>query len=745
MNAVALLHLRTLLSLVLICVISVGCSERRTTGGALALSEETDQPAEQPQVSKVDDANLRLSHATELARVHFKFEEFDQAEEILTAGLQIQETTDRGKAIRLLEEIRTARKQSRESVASRSAEAEPAERAIVDAPQQSADVVEESSLGLKPAFSDTDDESDPPVEELEPIVVEIPGDGRPVEPVPASDEELSKLIMDARKCVDATVGLALFDEFIERHTLSDEQLERFTPRHEKWKERASEELFRNGTRWVTKEEAEQASEQADELVDQAIEFVRLDNWAEAHSLLTRASLVDQNGIRADFVLGLLHVLADPLPKKAEKHFKTVLARSPGHLSALNNLAVVEVKLKDYSAALNHWREIGETAPSAPVVGQNLGRVIKESAQGKIVLNSRLVSRFAELYSDLTTNGKTKAANNSVGWLLLPPVLPKDEKAPKQPLRHGHLINVGGGTGFAIGDGYFITNKHVIEDERLGRVDATRIVDPNDPDQVRDADTTIVAVAKSKDLALLHCPSLDLPRLALQDGPTLRGSGVLLLGYPLTQHVGIGLKSTQGIVTGLPEPVNDGMLLFDANINPGNSGGPICDQTGTVVAVATVKYFAGYAGGVTSNDVVTFVKSALPDFEFRNPENERELKWSEVDAQVSPSTVRVLVFRESADVGFEADVSQNTPVIHDRSCTVCSGRGIVPCPRGDCHEGTVQTKKRVYHSTQANGQKVYVNKFFPTKCPTCSGRGGVDCRHCSRGVDPSLTASSLLPN
>ena len=152
---------------------------------------------------------------------------------------------------------------------------------------------------------------------------------------------------------------------------------------------------------------------------------------------------------------------------------------------------------------------------------------------------------------------------------------------------------GWGSGFGIrGNGYIITNKHVVCDMKTGTpFSKIAVTHPDWNREVRMA--KIIQISKDKDLALIKIEK-SLPR-TLQLGQTktlLVGDKVFALGNPgsgAPDEVGpiLTLTFTEGIVSGKDRQcLGNNCLQTTATINPGNSGGPLLDENAFVVGVNT---------------------------------------------------------------------------------------------------------------------------------------------------------------
>lgn len=137
-----------------------------------------------------------------------------------------------------------------------------------------------------------------------------------------------------------------------------------------------------------------------------------------------------------------------------------------------------------------------------------------------------------------------------------------------------------GSGFIIsGDGYIVTNHHVVESAESVTV---RLSDR------REYDAEVVGLDARSDLALLRVDAEDLPYLTLGADDRLQvGEWVLAIGSPF----GLDFSVTAGIVSAkgrsLPSESGENYVPFiqtDVAINPGNSGGPLFNLEGEVVGV-----------------------------------------------------------------------------------------------------------------------------------------------------------------
>ncbi len=141
-----------------------------------------------------------------------------------------------------------------------------------------------------------------------------------------------------------------------------------------------------------------------------------------------------------------------------------------------------------------------------------------------------------------------------------------------------------GSGFVLGDGFILTNNHVVEgaDEILVRFSDRR-----------ELNAELVGADPRSDLAVLKVEADDLAGVTLGDSEKLKvGEWVLAIGSPF----GFDYSVTAGIVSAkgrsLPTELNENYVPYlqtDVAINPGNSGGPLFNLDGEVIGINSQIY------------------------------------------------------------------------------------------------------------------------------------------------------------
>jgi serine protease Do len=159
-----------------------------------------------------------------------------------------------------------------------------------------------------------------------------------------------------------------------------------------------------------------------------------------------------------------------------------------------------------------------------------------------------------------------------------------------------------GTGSGViltGDGYIVTNAHVVQGARRVRVlvPRPRSDDPGSilPPRGEVKGAVVVGWDQETDLAVLKVDATGLPLLELADSDDLRqGEVVLAFGSPL----GLEQSVTFGVVSSVARQLTpEAAMIYiqtDAPINPGNSGGALVDSRGRLVGINTL--IASQSGG-----------------------------------------------------------------------------------------------------------------------------------------------------
>ena len=156
-----------------------------------------------------------------------------------------------------------------------------------------------------------------------------------------------------------------------------------------------------------------------------------------------------------------------------------------------------------------------------------------------------------------------------------PDMPNGQQGPQG---HGRNVITGQGSGFFIsGDGYAVTNNHVVDKAESVQVTA---------DDGKTHTAKVIGTDPRTDLALIKVEGGPFPYVKLSDKSPRIGDWVLAVGNPF----GLGGTVTAGIVSARGRDIGasayDDFIQIDAPVNKGNFGGPTFDTDGNVIGVNT---------------------------------------------------------------------------------------------------------------------------------------------------------------
>ena len=141
-----------------------------------------------------------------------------------------------------------------------------------------------------------------------------------------------------------------------------------------------------------------------------------------------------------------------------------------------------------------------------------------------------------------------------------------------------------GTGFALKDGYVVTNDHVVDG-----ASSIAVIGVNGNHTI-EYKATLISTDKKNDLALIRIDDsrftgFNSVPYAVRDRNCEVGEDVFVLGYPLTSYMGEEIKLTNGIISARSGYQGDVTTYqISAPVQPGNSGGPMFDKNGNVVGI-----------------------------------------------------------------------------------------------------------------------------------------------------------------
>lgn len=151
-------------------------------------------------------------------------------------------------------------------------------------------------------------------------------------------------------------------------------------------------------------------------------------------------------------------------------------------------------------------------------------------------------------------------------------------------KRGSLSETGEGSGIIMsGDGYIITNNHVVEGaDRLQVVTSDK----------KKFEAKLIGTDMRTDLAVIRITATGLNVAKLGDSSKCKvGDQVIAIGNP--SGLTLAGSVTQGIISAIDRDIDVGngpmnLIQTDAAINPGNSGGALINTKGEVIAINSAK-------------------------------------------------------------------------------------------------------------------------------------------------------------
>ncbi len=171
------------------------------------------------------------------------------------------------------------------------------------------------------------------------------------------------------------------------------------------------------------------------------------------------------------------------------------------------------------------------------------------------------------------------------------------------------VRQGLGSGLIIsGDGYILTNEHVIEGAQEIQVTIAG--------KSRPVPAKVIGADHELDLAVLKVDAgSNLPTLKLGDSDGIAvGNWVIAIGNPygLDHTVTVGVISAKGRPITVEDRSYRNLLQTDASINPGNSGGPLLNLKGEVIGINTAvsAQAQGIGFAIPSNTVRSILEELI---------------------------------------------------------------------------------------------------------------------------------------
>lgn len=184
----------------------------------------------------------------------------------------------------------------------------------------------------------------------------------------------------------------------------------------------------------------------------------------------------------------------------------------------------------------------------------------------------------------------------------------------EPTGQTQSQKIGAGSGFIISsDGYIITNKHVVADDKASYT----VLLSNGKKQT----AQVVYKDTANDIAIIKISGINYPSVKFGNSKSLQlGQTVIAIGNALGEY---NNSVSMGIISGLDRTIQatspdgstetlTGVIQTDAAINPGNSGGPLLDLGGNVMGinVATVQGSNNVSFSIPEDIFRNIIKGAI---------------------------------------------------------------------------------------------------------------------------------------
>lgn len=532
------------------------------------------------------------------------------------------------------------------------------------------------------------------------------------------DPWVDSAIVRVKQQRDAKVALEILDEVLQAPGLNDAQKKKLTLEQAKFKGYADQGLVRNGQSWITVEEESQRIAQADQLIERGVTFVRLSDDKSAKEAFEEASKTDLNGIRADFILGMMNSpLVAFAPKVAEDHFKEILKRSPSHPSAMNNLALCLVRQGEFAEALRVWKELDRQNPGSELVLYNVTKLVHDIRDGRLVPLKPVAKTIEKFYVDLVSGTASESKIEPIGWRYSNLTLARNEEDRTRFDESSILVGSDTVSGFVVQNGYVVTALHCVRDyNKMSVVFSTG----------KEVEASLESSSELYNVAVLKIPDSDVPAATAKVVTPDKKSKLYNLAFSSGQlgtSVVVPHELTLSAISPLP---GTGCFVCDGRRQRGFAGGPVCDESGNVVGMVTSisALDSGLTPVVSISHVLSHVKKRCPEFEELQPSKIVFDDAQKIVARTGGSVCQIMVSKKYHSFGVGRSGDPRYVLDTKESC--CGGARSINCPAKGCNNGQISVKKKAVLSENPLAGKIMGLKVVGQDCPRCNGTGKIPC-------------------
>ena len=226
----------------------------------------------------------------------------------------------------------------------------------------------------------------------------------------------------------------------------------------------------------------------------------------------------------------------------------------------------------------------------------------------------------------------------------------------------HAQSIWTGTGFALNNGYIVTNWHVANGAKTIHVYGVR------GDYTKKYIAELIAKDETNDLAILRISGNGFSGFGtipykVRTNTANVAEEIFVLGYPMTSTLGNELKYTDGRISALLSGFSNDVSNYQisAPVQPGNSGGPLFDNNGNVLGIVCAKIDNTVAQNVGYAVKTSYLENLIETMHINNilPSNSKMDSYKERTAKVE-AVRNFIFFIKCYDYNLPNDDAVNMP-------------------------------------------------------------------------------------